>query len=130
MKNLSNQKPKRLSTYPNVITQLPPAEISIEGAHAWILQAGASQLVFFEFQADTKVPEHSHIYQQWGMVVDGKMELTVDGIPLMCEKGDEYLIPSRVKHHARFLKRTRVMDYFSEKSRYQAAKKIKTSLVP
>jgi quercetin dioxygenase-like cupin family protein len=116
---LNGQKPEQLSGYPNVITRLQSAEINVAGAKAWILQAEASQLVFFEFQADTKVPVHSHSYPQWGIVVDGKMELTVDGNPLMCEKGSEYLIPAGAKHYARFLKRTRVMDYFSEKSRYK-----------
>jgi quercetin dioxygenase-like cupin family protein len=116
---LNRQKPKQLSGYPDVVTRLPPAEINVEGARAWILQAEASQLVFFEFQADTKVPDHSHNYPQWGMVIDGKMELTIDGKPLMCEKGTEYLIPSGARHSARFLSRTRVMDYFSEKSRYR-----------
>jgi hypothetical protein len=47
------------------------------------------------------------------------MELTIDGKPLMCEKGSEYLVPSGAKHFARFLSRTRVMDFFSEKSRYK-----------
>jgi len=120
---LNGQKPEQLSGYPNVITCLPSAEINVESAKGWILQAEASQLVFFEFQADTKVPEHSHNYPQWGMVIDGKMELAVDGKPLMCEKGDKYLIPAGAKHYAKFLKRTRVMDYFSEKDRYQTVKK-------
>ena len=91
---MNGQKPEQLSGYPNVITRLPSAEINVESAKGWILQAEASQLVFFEFQADTKVPEHSHNYPQWGMVIDGKRELAVDGKPLMCEKGDEYLIPA------------------------------------
>ena len=119
---MNGRKPKQLSGYPNVITRLPSAEINVEGAKAWILQAETSQLVFFEFQAGTKVPEHSHSYPQWGIVIDGKMELTVDGKPLMCEKGDEYLVPAGAKHHAKFLKRTRVMDYFSEKNRYKPKK--------
>jgi quercetin dioxygenase-like cupin family protein len=116
---LSGQKPEQLSGYPKVITCLPAAEINIEGAKGWILQAEATQLVFFEFQVGTKLPEHSHSYHQWGMVIDGKMELTVDGIPRMCKKGNEYLIPAGAKHYATFLKRTRVMDYFSEKTRYK-----------
>ncbi len=124
---MSIQKPKQLSGHPDVITSLPAAEINVKGARAWILQAETSQLVFFEFQAATKVPEHNHNYPQWGMVIDGKMELTVDGTPLTCEKGDEYLIPAGAKHYAKFLKRTRIMDYFSEKDRYHAVKKVKTS---
>jgi quercetin dioxygenase-like cupin family protein len=117
---LNNIKNRQVSTYPGVITCLPEAEIKVEGAKAWILQADTSQLVFFEFEADTKVPEHSHVYPQWGIVIDGRMELTISDKPRACEKGDEYIIPAGAKHFARFLSRTRVVDYFSEKNRYTA----------
>ena len=98
---------------------MPEADIQFEGAKAWILQADMNQLVFFEFEADAKVPEHSHGYPQWGIVIDGKMELTINGKPRICGKGDEYVIPAGAKHFARFLSRTRVMDLFSEKNRYK-----------
>jgi quercetin dioxygenase-like cupin family protein len=117
---LNDVKAKRESGYPKVITFLPEADMQLKGAKAWILQAEKSQLVFFEFEADAKVPEHSHSYPQWGMVIDGKMELTINGKPRVCEKGDEYVIPAEARHFAKFLSRTRVMDYFSEKNRYKA----------
>jgi quercetin dioxygenase-like cupin family protein len=118
VKRLASGKSQRASGYPDVITRLPAAEIHVEGARSWILQAEASQLVFFEFEPDTKVPEHSHGYPQWGMVIDGEMELTINGNPRTCRKGTEYIIPAGAKHSAKFLSRTRVMDYFSEKNRY------------
>jgi hypothetical protein len=93
--------------------------MQFEGAKAWILQADTRQLVFFEFEPDAKVPEHRHGYPQWGMVIDGKMELNIDGKPRICEKGDEYVIPAGAKHFACFPCRTRVMDLFSEKNRYK-----------
>jgi len=89
-----NNKPQNSSDYPDVITRLPKANLPFEGAKGWILQADESQLVFFEFEADVKVPEHRHGYPQWGIVIDGEMELTIDGKPLMCEKDSEYLIPA------------------------------------
>ena len=119
-----NTKPRRLSSFPDVVTRLPRAEIAVAGAKAWILQSEASQLVFFEFEPDAEVPEHSHSYPQWGMVVDGKMTLIVDGEPWICEKGTEYLIPSGAKHSATFSGRTRVMDYFSQKNRYKPQTKV------
>ena len=97
---------------------MPEANLPFEGARGWILQADTSQLVFFEFEADAKVPEHSHSYPQWGVVIAGKMELTIDRKPLMCEIGSEYLVPAGAKHFVRFLSRTRVMDFFGEKNRY------------
>jgi len=117
--HLNNTKTRHKQGYPEVITCLPEADIQFEGVKAWILQANTRQLVFFEFEADANVPEHSHGYPQWGMVKDGKMELTINGKPRICEKGDEYVIPAGAKHSARFLSRTRVMDLFSEKNRYK-----------
>lgn len=118
MKRLDKAKVQKASGYPEVITRLPEAEIAFEGAKAWIMQAELSQLVFFEFEPDKQLPAHSHSYAQWGIVVDGEMELNVDGEPRICRKGDEYLIPAGALHSAKFFQRTRVMDFFSEKNRY------------
>ena len=111
-------KIRKVSGYPEVVTRLPEAELQVEGAKAWILQAEASQLVFFQFALGKCLPSHSHTYDQWGLVIDGEMELTVAGEPRIFKKGEEYLVPAGAQHSARFLSPTRVMDYFSEKSRY------------
>lgn len=107
------------TNYPKVITCLPEADIHIEGVKAWILQGENHQLVFFEFKPDTQVPEHSHDYDQWGMLIEGKMNLVVNGKTRTCEKGEEYIIPAGAKHCATFQTKTRVMDFFSEKNRYK-----------
>jgi glyoxylate utilization-related uncharacterized protein len=52
-------------------------------------------------------------------VIDGEMDLIIDGKSMICTKGTEYLIPAGAKHYARFNKKTRVVDFFSEKSRYR-----------
>jgi quercetin dioxygenase-like cupin family protein len=116
---MGNTKKQYYSGYPEVITSLPEAEVSVAGGKAWILQSETRQLVFFEFGANLKLPEHSHSYPQWGVVIEGKIELTVDGKPQVYQKGDEYLVPAGASHCARFLEKSRVMDLFSEKSRYK-----------
>ena len=110
---------ERVMGFPDFITLLPEADMQLEGIRAWILQGEKHQLVFFEMAPAARVPEHSHDYPQWGMVIEGKMELVTDGKPRICKKGDEYLIPSHAKHYARFLSKSRVVDLFSEKSRYR-----------
>lgn len=82
------------------------------------MQSQTNQIVFFEFEAGLDLPDHNHVYPQWGLVIDGEMELRINGMPRVCGKGDEYLVPSGAMHGARFLRRTRVMDFFSEKNRY------------
>ena len=111
---------KQAQGYPKVITDLPEADIPFKGVKAWIVQTESRQLIFFEMQPDAVVPEHSHDYQQWGMVIKGGMRLTIDGKTRMIRKGDEYLIPEHAKHSATFLTKTRVMDLFLEKTRYRA----------
>ncbi len=116
-------KSQKNSSYPEVITRLPEAEVTLKGTKAWIMQGKQSQIVFFEFEAEIDLPEHSHSYSQWGIVIEGRMELKIDGEPRICQKGDEYLIPAQAKHSAKFLSPTRVMDFFSEKARYKPKQK-------
>ena len=117
---MDNLKGKSVQGFPDVITHLPEADIPFKGVRAWILQGEKQQLVFFEFESSALVPEHSHEYPQWGMMVEGKMELTIDGKTKLIEKGDEYVIPAKAKHYVRFLSKCRVIDFFSEKTRYRA----------
>ncbi len=106
--------------YGKVITSLPEADIPFEGAKAWILQEETHQLVFFQWEANTRAPEHTHDYTQWGMMIEGEMELTIGDKTRNYRKGDEYLIPPKVKHKAHFLTKSRVIDLFSERARYRA----------
>jgi quercetin dioxygenase-like cupin family protein len=106
--------------YASVITALPEADLPFAGVKAWILQGVEQQLIFFEFARTAKVPEHSHSYPQWGMVIKGKMTLTINEASRLVQKGDEYLIPANAKHKATFQTKTRVMDLFQEKTRYKA----------
>jgi len=98
---------------------LPEADIQILGMRGWILQSERTQLVFFEMEPIAVVPEHSHDYPQWGIVVEGKMRITIDGRARLYEKGDEYVIPPHAKHSATFLTSSRVIDLFQEKARYK-----------
>jgi quercetin dioxygenase-like cupin family protein len=111
----SKQEPHK-SGYPEVmLKQLPEAQVAFEGARAWIMQSEDTQLVFFEFEEGMTLPGHSHTYAQWGVVIEGEMDLLLDGEPRRCRAGDEYVISPGVVHGAKFYKRTRVMDFFSEK---------------
>jgi len=56
---------------------------------------------------------------QWGMLIEGEMKLTINGKTKTIQKGDEYLIPAKAKHKATFQTKSRVIDFFSEKTRYK-----------
>ena len=65
-----------IKNYPEIIRNLPEIEINREGIKGWLLQDENHQLVFFEIQTTAKIPEHSH-GAQWGIVIDGEMNLTL-----------------------------------------------------
>lgn len=105
--------------FPQVITNLPEAELPFEGVRGWIAQGETHQLVFFEMERTAQVPGHSHDYAQWGVVLEGEMELTIGEDARVYGPGDDYVIPAGVTHSARFLSRARVLDFFSERARYR-----------
>jgi len=53
-----------------------------------------------DFDPDVAVPEHQHPHEQFGVVLTGELILTVDGRPLVLQKGDMYLVPGNVPHSA------------------------------
>jgi quercetin dioxygenase-like cupin family protein len=105
--------------FPEFITDLPEADIQYKGVRAWISQGDNHQVVFFDIAAGGKVTEHHHETPQWGVVIEGELELTIDGKTRVYRKGDEYQIPARAKHSAKFRSRCRVIDFFCEKDRYK-----------
>ena len=107
------------SGYPDVITRLPRVDIPIEGVRGWLSQASDHQIVFFEIDPVAAVPMHSH-GAQWGIVVEGEMELTIGDETRRYGPGDSYFIPAGVEHGARFLSHFRAIDVFADADRYKA----------
>jgi len=103
--------------YPEMINNLPDADIPFKGVKGKLFQGEKHQIVFFEIDAIGEVPEHTH-GDQWGVVFEGEMDLTINGDTKTYKKGDQYFVPAGVKHSANFKIRTRLMDYFEDKDRY------------
>jgi quercetin dioxygenase-like cupin family protein len=74
-------------------------------------------VVFFEIAAGTKLPEHAHCFQ-WGIVIDGEIDLTIGGETRTYSKGETYFIPEGVVHSGRIPCGCLAMDYFSDPNRY------------
>ena len=105
--------------YPNVITNLSEADIPFKDIKAWTLQGERHQLVFYQMEINARIPEHSHEYGEWAMVIEGEIELTVEGKKMNVKKGDEWLTPARAKHNWTSLAKSRLVALFSERTRYQ-----------
>ena len=104
--------------FPEIITNLPEADIPIEGVYSYLFQGENQQFVFMSFENDVEVPEHSH-EAQWGVILDGEIELAIDGKKCTFAKGDTYFIPKDVKHSARIRKGYKDLTFFNQKDRYE-----------
>ena len=105
------------SLFPNIITNLPEADIPIEGLKSHLLQGTNQQIVFMSFEKDIDVPEHSH-EAQWGVVLSGEIELTINDKKQLLKKGDTYFIPKDVPHSARIKEGYTDLTLFNQKDRY------------
>ena len=107
--------------FPQIITNLPEADIPIKGIDSYILQGDNQQIIFMDFKNDCKIPEHSH-EAQWGAVLNGEIELTINGKYHIFKKGDTYFIPKDVKHSARIKKGYKDLTLFNQMDRYKRKK--------
>ncbi len=46
------------------------------------------------------LPEHHHPHEQGGVVLEGELNLTIDGVDRRCGPGDGFIIPGDVPHSA------------------------------
>jgi quercetin dioxygenase-like cupin family protein len=107
------------SPYPPIISDLPEADIPMAGVRGWLLQGVSRQAVFFELPPGAVVPEHSH-GAQWGLVIEGELDLTVAGVRRTYRKGESYEIPDGAPHSAVCSGGALVLDLFADPARYAA----------
>ena len=106
------------AAFPKFVTNLPEADIPFPGVHGRISQAPDHQIIFMDIEPIGEVAPHRH-GEQWGIVVEGEMQLTIEGVTRAYRAGDSYHIPANVEHAATFLTRVRVIDVFADAHRYQ-----------
>lgn len=104
--------------YPDAITAMPLVDgLPSADMTAYLMQGVDTQVVFFELPAGAEVPPHSH-GAQWGVVLDGRIELTIGDETKIRTKGDSYSIGDGEVHAAKVLTDAKVMDVFFEPGRY------------
>ncbi len=103
--------------YPKIIKDLPEIDLPLNGVEAYLMQSPDNQLVFFDFKEDTEIPMHSH-GAQWGIVVDGKIDLTIGGTKKTYQKGDSYTIKAGEEHGGKIYAGFKAIDFFEDADRY------------
>jgi len=108
-------------SFPQIIRNLPAADIPIDGVNAFISQSDSHQILFMEFDNNIEVPDHSH-GAQWGIVVAGEIELTIEGTKRTFKKGESYFIPEGTIHSAKISGGYSDVTFFDEPCRYNKRK--------
>ena len=108
-----------LEIFPEPIRNLPQADIPFDGITAYLSQAQNHQILFMEFSEDVEVPEHSH-EAQWGVVMEGKIDLIIEGTKHTYSKGDRYFIDKGKRHWAKVYAGYADISFFNEKDRWKA----------
>ena len=104
--------------FPEAIENLPLADIPIKGLTAFLSQGENHQIIFMEFEKDVDLQEHQH-ESQYGIVLEGKIDLVIDGVKNTYTKGDRYYIRSGVNHSGKIYAGYADVTFFDEKDRYK-----------
>lgn len=85
------------NVFPNIIKQLPEAGLGIEGLRIRISHADSHEVWFLESDIELDYPPHAHA-AQWGVVLEGTIQVTMDNQTQCFSKGDRYFLPEGVEH--------------------------------
>jgi len=103
--------------FPKIVRMLPQADIGIPSAHLFVSQSSDHQIVFMEFEEDLDLSEHTH-ESQWEYVIQGKVDLTVEGKTKTYQKGDSFFIPKGYVHSGKIYAGYASIAFFDQKDRY------------
>jgi quercetin dioxygenase-like cupin family protein len=94
-----NKEAKPINAFPGLIRKT-------------LAQSKTMMICEFRFDAHIKIPIHSHPHDQVGYLVEGHVEMTIDGKKYELNKGDSYCAPSNIPHGVYTLEPSLIVDTF------------------
>jgi quercetin dioxygenase-like cupin family protein len=93
------------------LDELPELQIA-EGILARVVTAETVTVAHVKLAAGALLPEHAHHHEQVVNVIEGELELTVDGQPYSLKRGKVMVLTPNVVHSGRAVTDCRVVDVF------------------
>lgn len=84
----------------------------IPGFKARFIHTANMTISYWEIAMGSKLPEHHHHHEQVSQVMEGKFELTINGVSQVMEQGKIAVIPSNAIHSGFAITACKVMDIF------------------
>jgi quercetin dioxygenase-like cupin family protein len=83
------------------------------GIRARLVHSAQTTQSWVELDSGATFPEHHHPHEQTVNVLEGTLELVVDGATFVLSAGQSYVIPSHAPHAGRARTACRVLDVFA-----------------
>lgn len=93
------------------LNEVPAKEI-LTGLKVKFVHSKNMTVAYWNFEAGAFLPEHSHHHEQVCSVIDGTLDLTVNGKPYIMEAGFVFTIPPNATHSGRAITKCKVIDTF------------------
>ncbi len=84
----------------------------IQGATVRFAHSEHMTVSYWEFEAGALLPEHSHPHEQITSVIEGALDLTVEGHVNHLEAGMVVVVPPNARHSGKAISPCRVIDAF------------------
>ena len=107
-----------MAPFPTWMQYVPEVDIPFTEIEGRLIASPHGQVVFFRAIEEVEVPPHAH-GGQWGIVLTGRLHLTVDDEATTYEPGETYEIPSGAEHSAHLEAGTSLIDVFQDPHRYR-----------
>jgi unsaturated pyranuronate lyase len=93
------------------LDELPELELAA-GITAKVVTADTFTVAHVSIEKDAIVPEHTHHHEQVVNVIEGELELTVEGEKHLLTPGKVFVLPPNIVHSGRGVSEVRVVDVF------------------
>lgn len=90
-----------------------PAAVRIYGIEGWMFKGSDdSRLVLWQCPEPLETEEHTHDFDEYTLVVEGELTITVDGVTHTLTAGQELVVPRATPHRVACQAGTRTVNAF------------------
>lgn len=98
--------------FPKLINALPPFAGPFD---AFELEAANCRVLFASYPAGTRIEPHTHSSENCGVITQGELLLSVDGVETRYGPGDWYHLLPGQEHSARFETETSEIEFWFDR---------------
>lgn len=95
-----------------LIKNILPKEV-LPGITGYYAHGDMLTFGYVEIKKGSILPEHQHVQEQITFILEGQLDMVIDGVPTPLEAGMFLIIPSDVPHSAIAPVDCRIIDVFS-----------------